>query len=156
MNTREYLNQINDVESSIRKLTLKIAHFDSMVNDMKLGYDSDRVQTSKVDMDPAYAQYLGMKLDAERELQELVKNYSYVYNQVELTSNQVGGVESDVLYMKHISGMFITQIAEKLNYSYDGIRKIYERGVEKVEEILIKTGEIVPTSHNESQVLPPL
>lgn len=136
MTAKDYLDQVAGVEDEIERLQYKIEHFDSLVNSMNMGYDADRVQTSKVDMDPAFAKFINMKVDAEAELKTLLEKYEEVYNEVDSTIKQVGGLEGHVLFMRHINRMLIDEIAKDKGYSYEGMRTVFERAYEKIEEIL--------------------
>lgn len=147
MTAKEYLEQVANAEAEIERIQYKIDHFDSLVNSMNMGYDADRVQTSKVDMDPAFAKFINMKVDAEAELNTLLERYDEIYNDVDKTIKKVGGIEAQVLFMRHINGMHIHEIAEEKGYSFDGIRKIYERGFEQVEEILKENGSNCTTDY---------
>lgn len=136
MTAKDYLDQVAGVEDEIERLQYKIEHFDSLVNSMNMGYDADRVQTSKVDMDPAFAKFINMKVDAEAELKTLLEKYEEVYNEIDSTIKQVGGLEGHVLFMRHINRMLIDEIAKEKGYSYEGMRTVFERAYEKIEEIL--------------------
>lgn len=136
MTAKDYLDQVAGVEDEIERLQYKIEHFDSLVNSMNMGYDADRVQTSKVDMDPAFAKFINMKVDAEAELKTLLEKYEEVYNEIDSTIKQVGGLEGHVLFMRHINRMLIDEIAKDKGYSYEGMRTVFERAYEKIEEIL--------------------
>lgn len=137
MEAVEFLRQINRLEMDIRRIGCKITHFDDLSNDMKMGFD-ERVQNGKSDMDPAYAKYVHMKIDAEKELNNKLEEYHRIYNEVEAVINEVGGTEAIVLFRIYISNEYMSDIAVTLRYSAEGIRKIHERGLEKVQNILDK------------------
>lgn len=147
MTAKEYLQQVAKAEAEIERIQYKIEHFDSLVNSMNMGYDADRVQTSKVDNDPAFAKFINMKIDAEAELKSALNYYEEIYKEVDNTIKTVGGVEGHVLFMRHINRMSIDEIAEEKGYSFDGIRKIYDRGLEQVEVLLAENNENCTTDY---------
>lgn len=136
MNAIEFLKQVNKYELEIKRLCCKISHFDDLAGDMRMGYD-ERVQNGKADKEPAYAKYVSMKIDAERELKATLDKYHEIYINVESAINAVGGIESVVLFRIYISGEFMSDIAVDLKYSTEGIRKIHERGLEKIEKYAV-------------------
>lgn len=136
MTAKEYLDQVANAEAEIEHIQYKIEHFNSLVNSMNMGYDADRVQTSKVDNDPAFAKFINMKIDAEADLEAAVNRYAEIYKEVDGTIKQVGGLEGHVLFMRHINRMHIDEIAEEKGYSFEGMRTVFERAYEKIEEIL--------------------
>ena len=135
MDAVEYLRQVNRLENEIKRIRCKITHFEELSNDMKLGYE-ERVQNGKADKEPAFAKYVDMKIDAERELVTKLEEYDRTYYAVESVINQVGGNEAMVLFRIYISNEYMCDIAADMKYSSEGIRKIHERGLLKVNEIL--------------------
>lgn len=148
MTAKEYLEQVANAEAELERIRYKIVHFDSLINSMNLGYEADKVQTSKTDMDPAYAKFINMKIDAEAELDAALNSYEQIYKEVDQIIKQVGGIEGHVLFMKHINGMHNDEIAEEKGYSYDGIRSVFDRAYEKVEQILEEIGKTSPPNTN--------
>lgn len=141
MDAVEFLRQVNKIENEIRRIRVKITHFEELSNDMKLGYE-ERVQNGKADKEPAFAKYVDMRIDAEKELVDKLEEYDTIYNEVEAVINEVGGNEAMVLYRIYISNEYICDIAIDMKYSSEGVRKIHERGLAKVDEILIKTANL--------------
>ena len=48
----------------------------------------------------------------------------------------IPGIEGDVIRARHIEGLKWNEVADKLYYSYGGVFKAYDRGLEQVQAIL--------------------
>lgn len=137
MEAVDFLRQVNRIENEIKRIRCKISHFEELSNDMKMGYE-ERVQDGKANKEPAFVKYVDMRIDAERELVAKLEEYDEVYNDVESVINQVGGNEALVIFRIYITNEYMCDIAEDMKYSSEGIRKIHERGLQKVDTILLR------------------
>ena len=76
------------------------------------------------------------KLDAmERKLDEIITEYiqkrDLIVNQIESMS---GEMNYEVLYMKYISGMTLTEIARTKNYSFRHINRLHGNAISEFEK----------------------
>lgn len=86
-------------------------------------YDKVGELTAKiVDLENEINGDIGVLVDLEREIRECI-------------SKIPNGNHRAVLELKYINGFTLKQIADKLNYSLDGIKKIHKRALESVHPI---------------------
>lgn len=136
MTAVEYLNQVSKLENEIKRLSWRIQHTRERITDLNLSYGSDQVQTSKTDMDPAYAKALQEVIVLEEKANTLEIELHQVTEQVITTINKLEDIEANVLTLRYINGYDFYKIARNIGYSYEGTRDIHQRAIKQLEEFI--------------------
>lgn len=133
MTTKQYLNQITLLDEKISNRIAELEQYGAMICRLQSLEYKERVQTT-----PNFDKIGSMvaKLDAmERKLDEIITEYTQkrelIVNQIESMS---GEMIYEILYMKYIGGMTLTDIAKLKNYSFRHINRLHGTAILEFEK----------------------
>lgn len=133
--TKEYLKQIQRIESMIESKMAEIAHLKSAAVNISPGYGGERVQASgKHDK---IAETVVRYVDIEREIDSLVDLLVEKRREIISVIEEVTHpLQYAVLSKHYIQYKTFGQIAEEEHYSYWYILEIHGAAVKRVRDIL--------------------
>ena len=133
MTTKQYLNQIDRINRTIKNKLSEIYQLKTMVCSISVSSDESKVQTSsdKDKMGSAVAKIV----DLENEINEIIDVYAVkrerIISQIEAISDVM---EYQVLFSRYIENKTFEQIAEDNEYSVRQIIRIHENALVEFEK----------------------
>lgn len=143
MRPKEYLNLARRYHESYKRALDDVENIRELMQSAgAIRYDKDQIQRSP--SNDQMVNYMIRLERAEEKARAAAENYFDFYLTVRSQIEEISpGLYSDVLYLRYIKGMPLTDICEELNYSYDWIRRIHGRALvafgKHFPEILKKT-----------------
>lgn len=127
------LREVIRVNARIREKQILIGSIRARMYPSAVRYDSVKVQTSPSDQLLELASLLDEK---ERELNELISTAlpNAIKNVERIISGLDREVDREVFYLWYIEIIKADEIAERLNYTLDGIHKIHRKGLKRLED----------------------
>lgn len=132
MDTRSYLGQIRRYDLRIKNGLNEIARYRELSTNITMVADNDRVMASP---DPdRIGRVVGMIVDLEREIEELVQKYIESRNIIVRQVEQIEKADYyNILFQRYIECKDLSDIADEINYSYDHTKKLHRRAIEEFE-----------------------
>lgn len=133
--TKEYLRQIQRIESMIEAKTAEITHLKSVAVNITPNYDGERVQASgKHDkIADSVVKYVDLEREIDSLIDSLVDKRREIISVIEELTNPL---QYAVLSKHYIQYKSFAQIAEEEHYSYWYILEVHGAAVKRVREIL--------------------
>lgn len=143
MNADKYLRQLKSREIMIQRGIERIKEMELALLPSGISYDGIRVQTSPTDK---MSEGVARICDEIRKLEKRVAEDSRKKREVEAVVAQLDPVKMDIVYYHYRDGMTFTDIAPKINYSYDYTRLLHKQLLREVEVIINENGKEDPGS----------
>lgn len=119
MTTKTYLSQVKDLERAINRKLEEIYKIKTLVTNITIAYDGDRVQTSRND---SIGNSVAKIVDFEKEVGEIVDKYISMRKTI---TEQIDSMENedykDVLTERYINALTFDEMTEKLPMSRNKI-----------------------------------
>lgn len=133
MDAKEYLEQIEDIDTKIANKSIEVAQWKLIAKQTTACMDgSERVQSSGSQQKMANA--VTIYTSIEEEISELVKQRDDIAKTIE----QLTTKEYNVLHKKYFQGMSYRAIAEESNKSYSWATSTHNDAIEHLQGILDK------------------
>ena len=132
---RKYLEYIQDAEEVIQNKMIEKFQLNCLMTSVTAPTDREAVKTSGV------SDKIGNlipKLDEiERQIESLIESFVEAkLERIAVIETLGTGLEYKVLHRRYIQYQKLVDIASSLGYSYDYIREIHEKALEKVEDFI--------------------
>lgn len=133
MDTKEYLSQVSSLEKKIQNKLTEIYQLKSMVYNVTVYNDRERVQTSS-DKD-RLGSTVSKIVDMEREIDALVEKFMEKRNHI---IGQIEGIEDTkmyhVLFSRYVGGKTFDDIASEMFYSRMQINRLHGKAITEFEK----------------------
>lgn len=134
MKAIDYLEQVDACESRIENKITEIQRLEAMATNISSHLSEVKVSSTP---NPQRIQEVWTRLiEAQAELMDEVDKLIALKIEVIGTLEKLPLIEYDVLYKIYISHYSVQQVAEKKNYTRQGIYDIKDRALEKLQKIL--------------------
>lgn len=134
MKAIDYLEQVDACESRIENKITEIQRLEAMATNISSHLSEVKVSSTP---NPQRIQEVWTRLiEAQAELMDEVDRLIALKIEVISILEKLPPIEYDVLYKIYISHYSVQQVAEKKNYTRQGIYDIKDRALEKLQKIL--------------------
>ena len=136
MTAEEYLEQIEKLDALIKNKLIEVERWRDVAFSITAQVSGERVQTSgnQQKMAGAIAKYI----DIEKEIDAAIDRLVDLRNEVVATIEQLEKDEYEVLYILYVQGLTLTDVAEKMNYSYSWAAQTRKKALLNVQKIIDK------------------
>ena len=136
---KEYLGQIRLFDVKIRDLK---AEYEGLLSLTGCDYSNEKVQTS------TRGDTVGDIVCKREEIaQELNRIVLLRGERLKLFDDLVDVLQYRVLYEKYVHNKKMFDIADRMGYSYEHIRRIHAKGLKELDKILIMKSEKTPVKN---------
>lgn len=149
MTTKEYLSQLNRLETIINQKQAQLDELKQLANSIKSTDYSKEIVDSSKDSNVKFVYDVEKIALLESEINQIIIDYTlkkgFIVNQIH-TLSDVNSIE--ILYKRYIECKSLKDVSIELNYNYDYIRKLHRLSLSDFEKITQNN----TTYHNQSMV----
>jgi len=135
MKAKEYLLQIRKVKFQIKALETRIQELEAMATHITPSINPDKVQTSATNrMEDA----LIAIVECQNKYADRLKKLLTLDAQIRETVDRLPAPYIQIVYYYYFDCMRFEEIAEKMNFSPEHIRRLHKIALDKVDRLLKK------------------
>lgn len=133
---KEYLNQIRNLDSQIRRRQQEVMELKESVTSMSgIQLDADHIRTDSPDPDPL-ASKVGKYVDMQNEINDMIDELILLKHTIVGQIQKLGEAKyMDVLWKRYVDLKTFEQIADEMSYSVRHITSIHGRALQAFEEM---------------------
>lgn len=134
MTTKEYLWQVDRLNSMIDNKLAEIYQMKTLVCSISVTNESEKVKKTfnQDKMGDTIAKIVDMETETNKMIDDMLELKKKIIQQIECIENTK---YYDVLFCRYIRKMTYEKIAEKLNYSIVQVFRIHEKALEEFENL---------------------
>lgn len=134
MTTKEYLWQVDRLNSMIDNKLAEIYQMKTLVCSISVTNESEKVKKTfnQDKMGDTIAKIVDMETETNKMIDDMLELKKKIIQQIEYIENTK---YYDVLFCRYIRKMTYEKIAEKLNYSIVQVFRIHEKALEEFENL---------------------
>lgn len=135
MNAVEYLNQVKMCDTKIKNKMLEKEQWFTLATKTTCPADGERVQSSG--SPDKMSDAVARMIEVDKEIDEMIDSFVDLKQEIIKTIEQVNDpMLYDVLHMIYIQYMKPSEVSHSLNYTYQWIKELHDRGLEKIQMLL--------------------
>lgn len=140
MTGQEYMQMIQKNRREIRMLLEQIERDSTIATGVRSAtFTSSRVQSSR--LDDRLTDITSRILTSTEHLKQRIKTFQDAENEARQLLVQLKDERERVLTYRYFDGMNMTQIADKLNYSYGHVYEVHNKALDDLTELLNRSGK---------------
>lgn len=135
MNAVEYLNQAKMCDAKIKNKMLEKEQWFTLATKTTCPTDGERVQSSG--SPDKMSDAVTRMIEIDKEIDEMIDSFVDLKQEIIKTIEQVNDpILYDILHMIYIQYMKPSEVSHSLNYTYQWIKELNDRGLEKIQMLL--------------------
>lgn len=135
MNAVEYLNQVKMCDTKIKNKMLEKEQWFTLATKTTCPTDGERVQSSG--SPDKMSDAVTRMIEIDKEIDEMIDSFVSLKQEIIKTIEQVNDpMLYDILHMIYIQCMKPSEVSQSLNYTYQWIKELHARGLEKIQCLL--------------------
>lgn len=135
MNAVEYLNQVKMCDTKIKNKTLEKEQWFTLATKTTCPTEGERVQSSG--NPDKMSDAVTRMIEIDKEIDGMIDSFVCLKQEIIKTIEQVNDpMLYDILHMLYIQYMKPSEVSHSLNYTYQWIKELHARGLEKIQRLL--------------------